>query len=316
MSHKATTPVPRSAKRPEMILLEREATKETLERKGRNYRFWLFRRKLYHIVTVYTLIFGLIGAIVFLWKDYILKYDWLSIDTVTLKSNGIFNSEQAFSVMGIGSQDNIFSMDASELEARLRKCPAIRRASVKRHMSSDPTLIVDIDGRIPAAWIDCPELGIHPGDARYGVLADKEGVLFPCMEQVHMPYVQDRRMPSISLRPPSSGQLNYGVRIRELEAPMQLIELLSGAVAEFLPSIVSISTPNEWSFCVRFSNDCQATFSHYGLDRQVEKLTQALKHARETHRKINAINLIPEHNMPVIFDDSYEDIPMAEPIEE
>ncbi|MFR4416842.1 MAG: hypothetical protein ACLT8E_05375 [Akkermansia sp.] len=68
MSHKATTPVPRSAKRPEMLLLEREARKETIERKGKNYRFWLFRRKLYHIVTVYALIFGLIGAIVFLWR--------------------------------------------------------------------------------------------------------------------------------------------------------------------------------------------------------------------------------------------------------
>lgn len=123
MSHKATTPVPRSAKRPEMLLLEREARKETIERKGKNYRFWLFRRKLYHIVTVYALIFGLIGAIVFLWKDYILKYDWLSIDTVTLKSNGIFNSEQAFSVMGIGPQDNIFSIDAAELEQRLKNVP-------------------------------------------------------------------------------------------------------------------------------------------------------------------------------------------------
>ena len=130
-----------------MLLLEREARKETIERKGKNYRFWLFRRKLYHIVTVYALIFGLIGAIVFLWKDYILKYDWLSIDTVTLKSNGIFNSEQAFSVMGIGPQDNIFSIDAAELEQRLKKCPAIRRASVKRQISSNPTLLVDIDAR-------------------------------------------------------------------------------------------------------------------------------------------------------------------------
>ena len=41
-------------------------------------------RDRYHIVTVYTLIFGLIGAIVFLWTDYILKYDWLSIDTCLL----------------------------------------------------------------------------------------------------------------------------------------------------------------------------------------------------------------------------------------
>ena len=155
-----------------MLLLEREARKETIERKGKNYRFWLFRRKLYHIVTVYALIFGLIGAIVFLWKDYILKYDWLSIDTVTLKSNGIFNSEQAFSVMGIGPQDNIFSIDAAELEQRLKKCPAIRRASVKRQISSNPTLLVDIDARIPVAWIDCPELGIHPGDATYGALAE------------------------------------------------------------------------------------------------------------------------------------------------
>ncbi len=111
-----------------MLLLEREARKETIERKGKNYRFWLFRRKLYHIVTVYALIFGLIGAIVFLWKDYILKDVWLSIDTVTLKSNGIFNSEQAFSVMGIGAAgQHFFSIDAAELEQRLKKkCPAIR----------------------------------------------------------------------------------------------------------------------------------------------------------------------------------------------
>ena len=83
-----------------MLLLEREARKEAIERKGKNYRFWLFRRKLYHIVVVYALIIGLIGAIVFLWTNYILKYDWLSIDTVTLNSNGIFNAEQAFAVMG------------------------------------------------------------------------------------------------------------------------------------------------------------------------------------------------------------------------
>ena len=64
MSHKATTPVPRSAKRPEMLLLEREARKETIERKGKNYRFWLFRRKLYLIVTVYAPLFCINGAIV------------------------------------------------------------------------------------------------------------------------------------------------------------------------------------------------------------------------------------------------------------
>ena len=114
-----------------MLLLEREARKEAIERKGKNYRFWLFRRKLYHIVVVYALIIGLIGAIVFLWTNYILKYDWLSIDTVTLNSNGIFNAEQAFAVMGVGPQDNIFSIDASVLEQRLQKCPAIRRADVK-----------------------------------------------------------------------------------------------------------------------------------------------------------------------------------------
>lgn len=48
----------------------------------------------------------------------------------------------------------------------------------------------------------------------------------------------------------------------------------------------------------------------------MDKLEQALEHARQTHRKINAINLIPEHNVPVLFDGAYEDIPLAEPIEE
>ena len=188
-----------------MLLLEREARKETIERKGKNYRFWLFRRKLYHIVTVYALIFGLIGAIVFLWKDYILKYDWLSIDTVTLKSNGIFNSEQAFSVMGIGPQDNIFSIDAAELEQRLKKCPAIRRASVKRQISSNPTLLVDIDARIPVAWIDCPELGIHPGDATYGALAWSRSTCLISGKSACPPSRSGRPVPANSATASASG---------------------------------------------------------------------------------------------------------------
>lgn len=316
MPHKITTPVPRSAKRAEILLLERETRRETIERKGKNYRFWLFRRKLYHLAAVYTLIIGLIAAIVFLWTNYILKYDWLSADTVTLTSNGIFNTEQAFAVMGIGPKDNIFSIKTSELEQRLLKCPAIRRASVKHHVSPNPTLNVDIDARIPSAWIECEELGIRPGDTANGVLADKDGVMFPCMEHIHLPFIKDKKLPSIAIRPPASGQLTYGVQIRELEAPMQLMELLSGTVAEFLPGIVSISTPNDWSFCVRFTNDCKATFSHYGLDRQVDRLLQVLEHARQTHRKIKAVNLIPEHNIPVVFDGEYENIPLAEPVAE
>lgn len=127
MSHKATTPVPPvPPKGRKCFFWNGRPEKRPSNARGKNYRFGSSGAKLYHIVTVYALIFGLIGAIVFLWKDYILKYDWLSIDTVTLKSNGIFNSEQAFSVMGIGPQDNIFSIDAAELEQRLKKCPAIR----------------------------------------------------------------------------------------------------------------------------------------------------------------------------------------------
>ena len=32
-----------------------------------------------------------------------------------------------------------------------------------------------------------------------------------------MPYIREKRMPSVTLRPPSSGKLSYGVSIRELE---------------------------------------------------------------------------------------------------
>ena len=53
-----------------------------------------------------------------------------------------------------------------------------------------------------------------------------------------------------------------------------------------------------------------------GIPASRSGLEQALEHARQTHRKINAINLIPEHNVPVLFDGAYEDIPLAEPIEE
>ncbi len=228
--------------------LEQEARKESVERKGKNYRFWLFRRKLYHTLTDYTLIIAQIGAIVFLWKNYILKYDWMSIDTVTFTGNGIFNAEQAFALLGVGAEDDIFKRDSHELEQSLMQCPAIRRADVLRRVLTDkPTLIIDIDARTPFAWISCPEMGILPGDPDTGLLTDKSGIIFPYLKEVHSPYLEGKKLPTIRVRRPAYGVFSYGAELAALDVPIKLADLLSGPVAEFLPGINLIYSPNEWS---------------------------------------------------------------------
>ncbi len=297
--------------------LEQEARKESVERKGKNYHSWLFRRKLYHTLTVYSLIIALIGAIVFLWKNYILKYDWMAIDTVTYTGNGIFNADQTFDLLGLSAGDDILKYDSVVLAHSLMQSPAIRRADVRRHiLTNKPTLMIEVDARIPFAWVSCPELGITPGHPEKGLLTDKSGVIFPYIKDVHGPYLQGKKMLTIRVRRPAYGVFSLGSELSELTVPIKLADLLSGPVAEFLPGIDLIYSPNEWSVCVQFTNNCLATFSNYEPEEQTEKLIRALEYARATHRKISTINLIPEHNIPVIFDDAYEEIPDAEPVQE
>ncbi len=300
-----------------MRLLEQEARKESIESKGKNYRFWLFRRKLYHTLTIYTLIIALVAAIVFLWKNYILKYDWLSINTVTYTGNGVFTHEQIFKLLDTGRGDEVFDRDSDELRRSLMQCSAIRRAVVRRRVLTDkPTLEIEVDGRHPFAWLSCPELGLQAEDPDNGILTDKSGIIFPYIHEVHAPLLKDKKLPVIIVRQPAYGVFSYGAKLPSLEVPIKLADLLSGAVAEYMPTIESVSRPNEWSLRVCFTNDCQATFSPYDLERQIEKLTLVLERARLSHRKIRTVNLIPETNIPATFDESYEEIPDAEPLSE
>lgn len=316
MARKISSILPNSAKREEFLLLEERLLRENIENKGKNYRIRKFLKRSIQLGLVYSVIIALIASIVLLWKYYILSYDWLAVNTVTLETNGVFTPEQTFRLLQIKDKNELASTNTRELEQRLIKCPAIRNAMVSHVLKNKPTLYIDVEARIPIAWVDCPELSIVPNDTTYGIFIDKEGVLFPSIKDVHEPLIKNSTLPAISIRPNSTGQLTYGVPIAELKAPVKLLDLLSGNdIATYLPGIVSISTPNHWSFCVQFTNNCVATFSPYDIEQQTQRLAKILEHARKTNKKIATVNLIPVHNIPVTFDESFEEIPDAEVVE-
>ncbi len=307
MARKSTTCIQPGSKREEMRALEKELIK-----KGFRPRFWKrFGRRLVSVLTLLVIFFALAWSIRFLWSNYISRYDGLSFKELELKTNGVILEDQVLQLMGLQGKEVLLSLDVDALEQKLMAFPAIRKATVRRELPS--TLCVEIDARVPIAWLDCPKLGIRSHDVEHGMFVDADGVVFPCHKEIHKDYMD---CPILSVPPPDEGEISPGEKVEILDCAVDLIVLIRREKSEFISKLSRISIRNEWSYLVEFEDGCEAVFGVYDTERQVENFLMIQQNARKTHRKIRKINLIQERNVPVEYDRNYENIPIAEPVTE
>lgn len=288
------------------------ALEKELIKKGFRPRFWKrFGRRMLTVLTLLLIFFALGWSVRFLWINYISQYDGLSVKNLEFKTNGVISKDRILPLMGLQGKESLVSLDVDSLEAKLMSFPAIRKATVRRELPS--TLCVEIDARVPIAWLDCPKLGIRSHDVEHGMFVDADGVVFPCHKDIHKDYMDS---PLLNIPAPDEGEIIPGEKIEVLERAVDLIVLMRREKSEFVGKVTRLSIVNEWSYLVVFEDGCEAKFGIYDTERQVENLQLIQQNARKTHRKIREINLIPERNVPVVYDKEYENIPLAEPLEE
>ncbi|MEG0143133.1 MAG: FtsQ-type POTRA domain-containing protein [Akkermansia sp.] len=292
MARKSTAHLSSESKRKEMRLLEK-----TLAKSGFKPQWWKHFFKTLYQLFILAVIFCVLGwGIKLLWCNYISTYDGLVAKYVEFRSNGVISKHQILEIMGIQGKESLFSLDVNELEKKLLTCPSISRATVTRELPS--TLIVEVDARLPIAWLDCPQVGVRAHDLDRGYFIDSDGCVFPCSQNIHTPYVHN---PVLQIPAPASGEIHPGNILESAKNAVGLIILLRREESKTLPKVQRLIVPNEWSYIVELEDGCHAVFGIYDLARQVDNFLLILQNAAKDGKKVAHINLIPERNVPVIY---------------
>lgn len=231
-------------------------------------------------------------------KQHFLTHDDFALRFLDLETNGSLTVNQVAEIAGISPEGTVFSFDIDEAQLKLSSRPEIVTATVERRLPD--TVVVHIEERVPVAWLSCEDLSPLEGRMQHGLLVDAEGVVFRC--QGERLWEQARKLPLITL---PEGQLNefpLGEKVGHSEVlrALALINLIR-VQADDTWSAERVKIVNFYSLELMTSGKVKAIFGMYEHERQLHNLLDAKKHARESNRELEWINLIPKHNIPGRF---------------
>ncbi|MBK1831660.1 FtsQ-type POTRA domain-containing protein [Verrucomicrobiaceae bacterium R5-34] len=222
------------------------------------------------------------------------KYKLQEID---LQTNGHFNVQRLMSITSIDPESSIFAIDTAEISERLRELPEVIDCEVAYRLPG--TLKVDITERVPAVWIECEELGL-PGRQNGGVLADKDGITFPCEGYL---WESSRDLPVIVVAHAAENAFVHGRKMNhpEVMRALRLIQEFDSAKVRAQWQAERVVLVNDYSMEAVCNDGTRAIFGMYDHSRQIADFITICEHSLKTQRSIQHVNLIPQKNIPVKF---------------
>lgn len=248
-----------------------------------------------------SLVLALLGAGSFYGYNYIqnhfLTSEEFALQSLELETNGFLSKSEAAEIAGIDPSGTIFSFDLEEAEASLMVRPEIVSADVQRHYPD--TVKIALNERVPVAWIACPSLGMAGRNPLSGILMDADGVTFKCQGNL---WEVARNLPVIDVGTAEEHEFQLGEKMLHKDAvrALALVKLINETVNENW-FVKRVAVKNFYSLQVISNDQVEAIFGMYEHERQLSDLIAARRHAEETDRELEWINLIPKHNIPGKF---------------
>ena len=219
------------------------------------------------------------------------------LQEITLETNGHLDEARLVQITGIDLDASIFAISVSDMGERLRELPEVIDCKVERRLPG--TLKVAITERVPAVWLESRELG-YPGRQDGGVLADKDGITFPCEGNM---WESSRNLPVIVVRDPKEDSFVHGSKMKHPEV-MRALHLINSFEAKQVRAqwraerVISV---NDYSLEALCNDGTHAIFGMYDHERQLDDFISICEHSLKTNRLIRHVNLIPKKNIPVKF---------------
>lgn len=229
-------------------------------------------------------------------RETIVKNPQFALLQVAVQTSGPLTHDKIARTTLLTRGENLLFINLHEVRARLRLLPAIREVAMERDFDKG-VLTLRVRQRQPAAWLECPRLGMVAGRAESGWLVDAEGATFPCDQAVEtyaaLPVIHHERL----------EQNTPGIPLGDhsLRSALALVGALDKRHEDGQPQarVMHIQTP--WSIHTQFSDKTQVIFGVDDLDFQLARLDRVRHEARQRHWEVDTLNLAVRDNVPVTF---------------
>ena len=255
----------------------------------------------------FAVVLALLGAAIWGGREgfdhFFIENPEFQLREIDLQTNGCLTAQSFAEITGLDPEASIFAVSLREMSKKLRERPGI--VSVKMSRRLPGTLKVEVEERIPVAWIECRRLGIIGRDPLTGVMVDSDGNCFPC-EKWWEKSAADLPMVTVLKAHERDFAIGRELRHREAERGLALLQRSQRYLGGSSLSIPVVVVKNGYSLVAIMSDGSEVTFGMYDHDRQLEDFLLILDRARETDRSIVTVNLIPERNLPAMVRDGVE----------
>lgn len=219
------------------------------------------------------------------------------LQEINLQTNGHLDHARVIKVTDIDINASIFAIDIDDVSARLQALPEVIDCDISRRLPG--ILHINLTERVPVVWIQCEKLN-HLGRNQGGVLADKDGITFPCEGAL---WETARDLPVIVISEADAYAFELGNEMDHPDAmrALSLVQMFNERKvrSEWQPERVILCT--NYSMEAVCNNGTRALFGMYEHDRQMNDFLKINEHTAKTQRTIRHINLIPTKNIPVKF---------------
>lgn len=229
------------------------------------------------------------------WHEALEKNAQFLLKEVKVNTEGTLTREQIVAATGLTTATNLLTMNLREVRAKIEQLPQVKSAVIHRDYHGRLTL--DVEQRLPVAWIECAKWNLREPLSGKGCFIDAEGAPIPC-QVVTKQYLAMPRIlfPALSKAVPGEPAPDL-----QIHAALRLMESLQKRDEAGGARLERIEIPNAWSLVAHFSGEASVTF---GVDDQAQQLARYdrfMHEARSRHWRVATLNLLSRINTPVTF---------------
>ena len=209
----------------------------------------------------------------------------------------VLSRKRVLEIAKVDLDGTIFSVDLDEAKRLLLERPEIQDVKIKRTLPN--TIDIQIEERVPVAWLSCRELGLAGRSPHKGILLDPTGVSFRCEKDF---WNAAKNLPVIEVSSSSTNEFPVGKKMRNADAERALSLVLKlRELSEQDWSIDRVKVENFYTLHVISRDGVVAVCGMHDHDRQLHQLTLAKEHAAKNNKQLAWIDLRPKTNIPAQY---------------
>jgi cell division septal protein FtsQ len=238
---------------------------------------------------------GLFGAQRLLNSLFFANPDY-AIHSVEVTTDGDLGRDVVLRAAQIEDGSNIFAINLSAVEDRLRALPQVEEVDVQRLLPDK--LVIVTQERRPIAWIASADANKTGFNYEGAFLVDRRGIVLQpkgsAPEYMTLPVIIGVDLKKVTVGQPVDND--------PVKAALELIR----ECPEMLQSrfqIATIDVSKEYSLVVTDKQRSLVTFSPDDLTDQLRRLAMLLSYCEKNSKELQSANLMAERNIPVVFNE-------------